>query len=555
MATLDAFLQDLDDLDDDDDDEEEGHEDGKGEDGHGSAHELGVSGGDHEGDGVTTAPPKRLDRRQLDTLLEEIDADASSEDQALRIAPRTEIDPEYKRIVTCNELCVRIDDEIEALARETRGLYAKRFPELESIVRNAADYARVVLAFGDAEDLTTVDLMGMLEASTVMVVTVTASETAGKPLAPGDLARVQTLSESILQLTAGKAKIIAYVEKSMDVLAPNLSAVVGANVAARLIGDAGGLQQLASMPSARVEVLGRKKRQREGLAARGHIARMGCLLETALVQHSPPDLRDRVARLVAGRCTLAARVDGFRNAGDKVDSSVGDTFREEILGKLAKWQEPNPFKVPKPLPIPEGNSRKRRGGARARKNKQRNELSDLRIQANRMQFGVQEEVFGLDEEGIGTIGALQGSGAMRTRVQKTHVPRAARLKHASGTGGGATTTGGACVLRRARAATTSHHSGTSFSPRAQASPRPWPSPPCRAWSSATPPPACRTRARGRRRTLQRQPRSSRARPSDQAVASNAPERGSAAREPPQAGANPPGPVVGAARGRRLERPS
>jgi len=358
--------------------------------------------------------------------------------------PLTTTHPDYRTIIDCNELGVEVDEELEVLARHVRDAYAARFPELDSLVPNHLDYARVVQRIGAVEDLTSIELEGYLPAATVMVVTVTASTTMGKPLPPETLQRVLGYCADILALADHKAKMISFVEKRMDRFAPNLSAVVGPDIAAQLIGTAGGLTQLAGLPAGVVANLGIKRRANTGLASQRQIGHVGYILQSDLVKKSPPSLRVRVARLVSGRCTLAARVDGFRSATDAVDGSVGDKYREEILAKLAKWQEPAPFKVPKPLPIPEGKTTRKRGGARARAMKKRYEVTEMRVQANRMQFGVQEETFGLDEEGIGTLGMQQHTGKVRlvAKQQKTAY-NSSKVKEArAAAAGGSGNTGG-----------------------------------------------------------------------------------------------------------------
>lgn len=49
-------------------------------------------------------------------------------------------------------------------------------------------------------------------------------------------------------------QIFMYVSSRMNVLAPNLSAIVGTTTAAKLLGVAGGLGPLAKMPSCNVHV-------------------------------------------------------------------------------------------------------------------------------------------------------------------------------------------------------------------------------------------------------------------------------------------------------------
>lgn len=66
-------------------------------------------------------------------------------------------------------------------------------------------------------------------------------------------------------------------------------------------------------------------------------------------------------------------------------NSVG--FREDILKKLAKAQEPPPAKLQKALPAPDMNTKKKRGGKRVRKMKDRYTMSETRKAANRVGFG------------------------------------------------------------------------------------------------------------------------------------------------------------------------
>ena len=51
--------------------------------------------------------------------------------------------------------------------------------------------------------------------------------------------------------------------------------------------------------------------------------------------------------------------------------SAGRALREAFYNKIEKWQEPPPAKQPKPLPVPDSEPKKKRGGRRVRKMKER----------------------------------------------------------------------------------------------------------------------------------------------------------------------------------------
>lgn len=87
---------------------------------------------------------------------------------------------------------------------------------------------------------------------------------------------------------------------------------------------------------------------------------------------------------MAAKCTLAARVDACH---ESVHGEIGLRFKEDIEKKLDKLQEPPPVKFAKPLPKPIEGSKKKRGGKRVRKMKERYAMTEFRKQANRLNFG------------------------------------------------------------------------------------------------------------------------------------------------------------------------
>ncbi|WOL19871.1 U4/U6 small nuclear ribonucleoprotein Prp31 [Canna indica] len=336
-----------------------------------------------------------------------------------------EDDPEYQLIVDCNALSVDIENEIIIIHNFIRDKYRLKFPELESLVHHPIDYARVVKKIGNEMDLTLVDLEGLLPSAIIMVISVTASTTSGKPLSEENLKKTVDACDRALDLDLAKKKVLDFVESRMGYIAPNLSAIVGSAVAAKLMGTAGGLSALAKMPACNVQLLGAKKKTLAGFSTATSQFHVGYLEQAEIFQSTPPSLRTRACRLLAAKSTLAARVDSTR--GDPT-GKTGRDLREEIRKKIEKWQEPPPAKQPKPLPVPDSEPKKKRGGRRLRKMKERYAVTDMRKLANRMQFGVPEESSlgdGLGE-GYGMLGQA-GSGKLRVAVgQSKLVAKAAK---------------------------------------------------------------------------------------------------------------------------------
>lgn len=138
----------------------------------------------------------------------------------------------------------------------------------------------------------------------------------------------------------------------------------------------------------------------------------GFIYYSDIVQDTPPDLRRKAARLVAAKSTLAARVDACHESSD---GHVGQIFREEIEKKLDKLTEPPPVKFVKPLPKPIDAGRKKRGGKRVRKMKERYAMTEFRKQANRLNFAdIEDDAY---QEDLGyTRGTIGKTGTGRIRL-------------------------------------------------------------------------------------------------------------------------------------------
>ncbi|CDY72546.1 BnaCnng78220D, partial [Brassica napus] len=330
-----------------------------------------------------------------------------------------EDDPEYKLIVDCNQLSVDIENEIAIVHNFIRDKYRLKFQELESLVNHPIDYARVVKKIGNETDLTRVDLEGLLPSAIIMVVSVTALTTKGSPLPEEVLQKTLEACDRALDLDSARKKVLDFVESKMGSIAPNLSAIVGSAVAAKLMGTAGGLSALAKMPACNVQVLGQKRKNLAGFSSATSQSRVGYLDQTEIFQSTPPALRMRAGRILAAKSTLAARIE--------------------------KWQEPPPARQPKPLPVPDSEPKKRRGGRRLRKMKERYAVTDMRKLANRMAFGTPEESSLGDGLGEG-YGMLGQAGSNRLRISsvpsklKINPTIAKKLKERN-YAGGATTSG------------------------------------------------------------------------------------------------------------------
>ncbi|KAF2352578.1 Nop domain [Trinorchestia longiramus] len=367
---------------------------------------------------------KLWDSDRLKNIKEQVETYAMKTRKSEDLKGSVETDSEYQLIVEANNVSVDIDNEIGIIHKFVKEKYSKRFPELESLVLNPQEYLYTVRELGnDVDKVKNSEVLSQfLTQATIMVVSVTASATQGVMLTEEELDSIEEACTLAQDLNLLKMRIFEYVESRMNLFVPNLSSIVGSNTAAKLMGSAGGLTNLSRMPSCYVLMVGKEKKTHLGLSQTSVKPHTGHIYYCPVVQEAPPDLRSKMARLVANKATIAARIDSLHAYPDGCE---GRRLREEIEKKLDKLQEPPPVKAVKPLPAPIDVPGKKRGGRRVRKMKERMAVTDFRKAANRMTFGEFEEDLYQDDLGY-TRGQIGKGGA--GRIRKVTVDEKTRVR-------------------------------------------------------------------------------------------------------------------------------
>ncbi len=165
-----------------------------------------------------------------------------------------EENPEYHLIVSANNLAVEVDNEILLVHKFIRDHYGPRFPELEQLIPEPWMYIAAVKAVGNATDLTKTTFPPTLPPATILSITLTATGSRGRLLTEREWKIVENATEVAAELRTARESIFKYVESRMAAVTPNLSAIVGTGIAAKLLGLAGGLQAFARVPSCNMMV-------------------------------------------------------------------------------------------------------------------------------------------------------------------------------------------------------------------------------------------------------------------------------------------------------------
>jgi nucleolar protein 56 len=123
--------------------------------------------------------------------------------------------------------------------------------------------------------------------------------------------RLLGLAEQVRALDAEADTLRRHVEAVAPSVAPNLAALAGPHLAARLISLAGGLETLARKPSGTVQVLGAEDALFAHLQGGAPPPKHGVIYTHEYVRETDPEQRGSAARALAGKLSIAARIDHY----------------------------------------------------------------------------------------------------------------------------------------------------------------------------------------------------------------------------------------------------
>jgi len=166
---------------------------------------------------------------------------------------------------------------------------------------------------------------------------------AGRPLTAGEDDAMASMADHILASQKEAGSLRKNLEIAILDSAPNLAAVAGPLVGARLLSLAGSLDRLARLPSSTIQLLGAERALfmhiREGTPVPKH----GVIFQHPTVHSSPPWLRGRMARALAGKIAIATRADAF---GTHPDGDLGREMREQFLSRAQQLRSTHPEAPP-----------------------------------------------------------------------------------------------------------------------------------------------------------------------------------------------------------------
>ena len=244
---------------------------------------------------------------------------------------------------------VRAFDDLEKTKNQlfvrVKEWYDMHFPELSSKVSDIDTYLKLVSIPLLRDKVETArEFLGPEEAEAVIEA---AASSVGGVLTGRDADKLASLAKLGLEVSREAEKTAQYIRELMSAEAPNISTVAGPVLGSRLISLAGGLERLARLPASTIQVLGAEKALFRFFKTGRGAPKHGVIFQHPLVHSAPRWQRGKIARALAAKISIAARIDFFTK------EDRGAVLREQLEKRVEeirrKYSSPPKRETEKPL--------------------------------------------------------------------------------------------------------------------------------------------------------------------------------------------------------------
>ncbi len=215
---------------------------------------------------------------------------------------------EIKKAMKKDAIVAQVIGSIEELEKSTnifverlREWYGLHFPEMDRVIGGHEKFVKLVAMFGNRDKIDEKELRDM------------AGRSIGMDLTDVDIVAIQNFATEIGKMYELKGSLQKYLDGILREVAPNFTELAGTNIAAKLIAKAGGLDRLAKMTSNTIQLLGSEKALFRFLHSKSRTGspKYGLIFSHPLIQNAPIEKRGKIARVLASKLSMAAKIDFF----------------------------------------------------------------------------------------------------------------------------------------------------------------------------------------------------------------------------------------------------
>jgi nucleolar protein 56 len=285
--------------------------------------------------------------KQLNVVTSKEEIDSYRYDVAIRLSKaKLSAASEEQDLLAKNAIDAidEIDKTINLLVMRVREWYSIHHPSLNEIVQDQEQFALILKSCCGKSNMKEECLKKAgLQDSIIEQIMDALHSDIGPDMKEADLSIIQSLAETIDSLHNARRKLESYVTSVMQRISPNITALAGPLIGARLISLAGSLKELARKPSSTIQVYGAEKALFRSLKTGTDPPKHGIIYRVPEINSAPYWQRGKIARALAGKLSIAARIDAY------ADRNVGESLRNSFLSRIEEIQKQNPEAPIKPL--------------------------------------------------------------------------------------------------------------------------------------------------------------------------------------------------------------
>jgi len=232
-----------------------------------------------------------------------------------------------------------LDETFNLFSNRMKEWYGLYFPELGSLVDGNEVYMKLIGSLKEKELFTEGRLVKEgLASERAEAIAETAKTSMGAKIGSEDLSEIQKFATTMLQLHQLRNGLDEYVDKVMMEIAPNLQDLAGSTLGARLIAFVGGIENLAKKSASKIQVLGAEKALFRSFRTGTKPPKHGLIFHHKAVHQAPRWQRGKIARVLAGKLAIAARIDAYR--GEYRGTELVEEFEKRVKEIQDKYAEP-----------------------------------------------------------------------------------------------------------------------------------------------------------------------------------------------------------------------
>jgi len=247
-----------------------------------------------------------------------------------------------KHIIQSIAILDQMDKDLNTFAMRLREWYSWHFPELVKIIMDNIIFAKLAKQIKNKKSLTDDDLpalaaiLGEEHEEKAQSILDAARSSMGVDISDLDMHNISTFTDRVIGLADYRKSLHAYLTSKMDKVAPNLSALIGEMVGARLISHAGSLTNLAKYPASTVQILGAEKALFRALKTKGNTPKYGLIYHSTFIGRASTKNKGRISRYLANKASMCSRIDSFSD--DQTDK-YGKQMRDQVEERLAFYAD------------------------------------------------------------------------------------------------------------------------------------------------------------------------------------------------------------------------